>query len=99
LNISWFYLKNVKLLEKLVTLINKINVLVNELLKKLVILINMTSALVNGLLKKLVLLVNEISSLVNRQLEKSIKLVIEQIPIWAREDINMSLNCANYIDL
>jgi len=99
LNISWFYLKNVKLLEKLGTLINKTNVLVNEFLEKLVILINVTSVLVNGLLKKLVFLINEISSLVNRQLEKLIKLVIKQIPVWAREDINMSLNCANYIDL
>ena len=69
-NVSWFYLENIKLLEKLVTLVNVTSTLVNGLMKKLVALINGTNALVNGSIEKLVVLVNV-------QSDKLVNLVIE----------------------
>jgi len=52
---SNFYLINVKLLEKLVILVNKTSSLVNGQLKKLVTLINGINTLVNGQMEIIVL--------------------------------------------
>ena len=47
----------------------------------------------------LVTLVNEIGALINEQLKKLVNLVMEQMSVWAREDIGMFSNCVNCIDL